>query len=101
MSQVTIAKGRRQSTAYCYLDPARGRANLTIIQGALAQTLILEGKRCVGVRYTESGQKLHGACHSREVIEICSRSVEFAEAAGALRHRPGRPSAGARRDAGT
>ena len=23
MSQVTIAKGRRQSTAYCYLDPAR------------------------------------------------------------------------------
>ena len=24
MSQVTIAKGRRQSTAYCYLDPARG-----------------------------------------------------------------------------
>ena len=25
MSQVTIAKGRRQSTAFCYLDPARGR----------------------------------------------------------------------------
>ena len=25
MSQVTIAKGRRQSTAYCYLDPARSR----------------------------------------------------------------------------
>jgi choline dehydrogenase len=33
MSQVTIAKGRRQSTAFCYLDPARGRRNLTIEQG--------------------------------------------------------------------
>ena len=28
MSQVTIAGGRRQSTAVCYLDPARGRPNL-------------------------------------------------------------------------
>ena len=26
MSQVTIAKGRRQSTAFCYLDPARAPA---------------------------------------------------------------------------
>jgi choline dehydrogenase len=50
MSQVTIARGRRQSTAYCYLDPARGRANLTIESGAMAETLILDGKRCVGVR---------------------------------------------------
>jgi choline dehydrogenase len=73
MSQVTIAKGRRQSTAYCYLDPARGRANLTIIQGALAQTLILEGKRCVGVRYTENGQKREARA-AREVI-VCSGSI--------------------------
>ena len=36
MSQVTIAKGRRQSTAFCYLDPARSRANLTVETGALA-----------------------------------------------------------------
>ena len=52
MSQVTIAKGRRQSTAFCYLDPARSRPNLTIEQGAMAEALILEGKRCVGVRYS-------------------------------------------------
>jgi len=67
MSQVTIARGRRQSTAYCYLDPARGRANLVIRQGALAQTLVLEGKRCVGVRYTVGGAA-HEARASREVI---------------------------------
>ena len=50
MSQVTIAKGRRQSTAFCYLDPAAGRSNLTIDRGAMAEALILDGKRCVGVR---------------------------------------------------
>jgi choline dehydrogenase len=57
MSQVTIAKGRRQSTAYCYLDPARSRPNLTIDQGAMAEQLILEGRRCVGVRYSVKGEK--------------------------------------------
>lgn len=73
MSQVTISKGRRQSTAYCYLDPARGRANLVIEQGALAETLILEGKRCVGVRYTVNGRKREARV-SREVI-VSSGSI--------------------------
>ncbi|NQW50813.1 MAG: GMC family oxidoreductase N-terminal domain-containing protein, partial [Rhodospirillales bacterium] len=57
MSQVTITKGRRQSTAFCYLDPARARANLQIDQGAIAESLLLEGKRCVGVRYSINGEK--------------------------------------------
>ncbi len=73
MSQVTIAKGRRQSTAFCYLDPARGRANLTIDKGALAETLILEGKRCVGVRYAVDGEKREARA-SREVI-VCTGSI--------------------------
>ena len=67
MSQVTIAKGRRQSTAFCYLDPARARANLQIDQGAIAESLILESKRCVGVRYSINGVK-HEARATREVI---------------------------------
>ena len=67
MSQVTIAKGRRQSTAFCYLDPARGRPNLTIEQEAFAESLILEGKRCVGVRY-KAGGVAKEARASREVI---------------------------------
>ena len=40
------------STAVCYLDPARSRPNLTIQANALTECLLLEGKRCVGVRYT-------------------------------------------------
>jgi len=73
MSQVTIAKGRRQSTAFCYLDPARGRRNLAIEQGALAETLVLEGKRCVGVRYLVNGQKREARAE-HEVI-VCSGSI--------------------------
>src|SRR5678815_259234 len=73
MSQVTIAKGRRQSTAFCYLDPARRRANLTIEKGALAETLILDGKRCVGVRYSVGAEKREARA-SREVI-VCSGSI--------------------------
>ncbi len=67
MSQVTIAKGRRQSTAFCYLDPARGRPNLTIEQGAMVETLILEGERCVGLRYSVRGEK-RAARVTHEVI---------------------------------
>src|SRR5471032_2666837 len=67
MSQVTIAKGRRQSTAFCYLDPARARPNLTVEQGAMAETLILDGKRCVGIRYSVGGEKREARV-TREVI---------------------------------
>src|SRR5580692_7162056 len=73
MSQVTIAKGRRQSTAYCYLAPARARPNLVIEQGAMAETLILEGRRCAGVRYSVGGQKREARAE-REVI-VCGGSI--------------------------
>jgi choline dehydrogenase len=67
MSQVTIARGRRQSTAFCYLDPARSRPNLTIEPGAMAECLVLEGKRCTGVRYSMGGRKREARA-AREVI---------------------------------
>jgi choline dehydrogenase len=67
MTQTTIRNGRRMSTAYCYLDPARGRPNLTIQANALTECLILEGKRCVGVRYTVDGQTREARA-GREVV---------------------------------
>lgn len=67
MTQSTIRKGRRMSTAFCYLDPARGRANLTIQANALTESLVIDGKRCTGVRYTVNGQKREARAH-REVI---------------------------------
>ena len=73
MSQVTIAKGRRQSSAYCYLEPAKGRANLTIVTGAIARLLMLEGKRCTGVRLQVNG-RVHEVRVRREVI-VASGSI--------------------------
>ena len=66
ITQITINKGRRQSTAYCYLDPVRDRSNLTIVSGAMAETLIMEGKTCVGVRYSVGSEK----CEARAEREV-------------------------------
>lgn len=67
MTQATIRNGRRMSTAYCYLEPARDRSNLTIQANAMTECLLLEGKRCVGVRYRVNGTE-RTARASREVI---------------------------------
>lgn len=55
MSQASISGGRRMSTAQCYLVPARRRENLTIVTDALSEGLLLEGRRCIGVRYSVGG----------------------------------------------
>ena len=67
MSQATISSGRRMSTARCYLDPIRTRKNLRIETDALTETLLLDGRRCTGVRYSVRG-KLHEARAAREVV---------------------------------
>ena len=67
MSQATIAKGRRMSTAHCYLAPARKRENLQITSHALARALIFEGSRCTGVRYNV-GDVEHEARAAHDVI---------------------------------
>src|SRR6195256_4318386 len=56
MSQATIARGRRMSTARCYLDPVRNCRNLHIETQALTERLLLEAKRCTGVRYSVAGE---------------------------------------------
>lgn len=67
MTQATIRNGRRMSTARCYLDPVRTRPNLTIQANALTECLLLEGKRCVGVRYSVNGQTQEARA-TREVV---------------------------------
>jgi choline dehydrogenase len=70
MAQMTCWRGERQSTATSYLKPAANRPNLTIRTGAEATSLILDGKRCVGVRYRKDGQ-MREARAAREVI-VCA-----------------------------
>jgi choline dehydrogenase len=54
--EVTIdARGRRASTARAYLDPVRGRPNLTVVTGALVERVLIENGRAVGVQYRRHG----------------------------------------------
>jgi len=55
-AQRTIHKGRRISAATAFLHPAMKRANLTVCTHAHATEIMFEGKRAVGVRYTNGGR---------------------------------------------
>jgi choline dehydrogenase len=55
-SPYNIKNGKRQSTTIAYLDPVRGRPNLTIIAEATVHSLQLSGKKAEGVGYEKNGQ---------------------------------------------
>ena len=67
MTQASISGGQRMSTAKCYLDPARKRANLTIETDGMVESLVFEGHRCTGVRYSSRNSKREARA-AREVI---------------------------------
>lgn len=54
--QLTVKNGRRCSAAVAYLNPAKKRQNLQIETKALASRVLFDGKRAVGVEYTQNGQ---------------------------------------------
>src|SRR5882757_9172480 len=65
--QMTIRKGRRCSAATAYLRPALRRPNLKIEVLSLANRVVIEGGRAVGVEYLQHGER-RVARASREVI---------------------------------
>jgi len=54
--QLTAGRGRRWSTAVGYLRPAARRDNLTVLTGAHAERLIIDGVRVTGVEYRHRGE---------------------------------------------
>ena len=62
--------GHRCSTAVAFLDPVRARENLTILTGAHATRLRLDGGTVLGVDYLQNGET-KSAMVSREVI-LCA-----------------------------
>ena len=64
---MTVRNGTRCSAAKAYLYPARKRANLRVIQHALATRVLFEGKRAVGVEFEHDG-RLKAVRAEREVI---------------------------------
>ncbi len=74
-AQVTVRRGRRSSTSVAFLHPVRNRSNLHIAVEALAERVILEGTRAVGVRYSARGDSVR-------------RRDQLAAIAHAFRYRP-------------
>jgi len=65
--QLTMRKGRRCSSAVAFLNPARGRSNLTIMTECGAERLILDGRQVTGVQVNWQG-KHENISARREVI---------------------------------
>jgi choline dehydrogenase len=53
--QLTARRGRRCSTAVGYLRRARQRANLAVVPHALARRLVFDGRRAIGIEYSQGG----------------------------------------------
>lgn len=71
---VNIKDGQRHSVERAYLIPALERPNLTLRSNVQATRLLFDGRRCVGVEYSESGE-LKTASANHEVI-ICAGAIE-------------------------
>jgi choline dehydrogenase len=72
--ELSIADGKRQSTAVAYLHPVANRSNLTIRTSARARRVLFEGRRCIGVEYQRNGS-LEQARANAEVI-VCAGAVD-------------------------
>lgn len=77
----TIWKGKRQSAARAYLDPARGRANLHIAVETHVARVVFAGRRAVGVELRDkAGTRTvkarrevilsAGALHSPKILQL-------------------------------
>ena len=66
--QVTHRNGERCSTAKGYLAPALGRSNLSVITGAHATRLLLDGRRATGVEYRRADGSIARVLARREVL---------------------------------
>ena len=71
--QATVGNGRRCSAAVGYLRPVKGRANLSVITGAMVHHISFEQRRATGVRYEKDGH-WHELRAAREVL-VCGGSI--------------------------
>ncbi|WP_421876409.1 choline dehydrogenase [Pacificispira sp.] len=64
----TVKDGERWSAARAFLNPAKARANLKIETGVLARRVLFDGKRAIGVEYSDASGAIQTALAAREVI---------------------------------
>lgn len=73
MDRTVTKRGRRSSTARGYLDQARDRPNLTIVTHALADRILFDGKRAIGLKWLRNDQPQEARAR-REVV-VCSGAI--------------------------
>ena len=66
--QFTIKEGRRHSCASAFLKPAMRRPNLTVVPGARAKQVLLEGNKATGVEYLLGKTSIKKVYASKEII---------------------------------
>lgn len=69
--EMTVWRGRRWSAASAYLRPALKRPNVSLMTGALAERIVFDGRRAVGVVVRRNGAKLTVRAR-REVVVAAS-----------------------------
>jgi len=71
--QVTMRRGKRQSTATAYLHPVMGRQNLRVQTNTQAVRLLLEQGRATGIRVRTADSELDIGC--RGEIILCAGAI--------------------------
>ncbi|MGB6538283.1 MAG: GMC family oxidoreductase N-terminal domain-containing protein [Xanthobacteraceae bacterium] len=65
---VNQKRGRRWSSASAFLKPALNRNNLRLETGCLAQSIALDGRRAVGVRWIKGGEMRQARCRGEVIL---------------------------------
>lgn len=68
-----IRDGRRESAATAFLDPIRGRANLTIWTDAQVRRVLITDGRVSGVELTHLGRRMNA--HGRAEVILCGGAI--------------------------
>jgi choline dehydrogenase len=74
--QTTMSRHRRVSSASAFLRPAMSRKNLTVVTGALAERILFEGKRAVGIAYKRQGVSC--AAMARQEVVVSAGTLNTA-----------------------
>ena len=80
---VNQKNGRRWNAARAFIDPVRLRRNLRIETGVLADHLVFEGKRAVGVRFWQEGRLTEARAKGEVILSAGAiGSVEILQRSG-------------------
>jgi choline dehydrogenase len=75
--QYNTRNGVRCNTRMAYLDPARGRSNLTVLTETLATRVRFDGKRAVGIVARSEGREV--TLNARKEVILCGGSFNSSQ----------------------